>query len=205
MNYPNKFRKPIRLKDYDYSRTGAYFITICSYNRECILGNVKAGEMILNQFGNIVLECWNSLAGRYTNIETDKFVVMPNHIHGIIMITDSENTYKEAIRKLQRPVVAIHELPLQSNKIVERRKMLIPKVVGYFKMNAAKKINIVRNTTDTPFWQRNYYEHIIRNENKLNKIREYIQNNSLKWHLDRENPDRKGSDKLEDEIFNKSL
>ena len=191
MNYPNKIRKSIRLKDYDYSREGAYFITICTYNRKCVLGNVINGKMTLNQFGNIVLECWNSLTGRYTNIELDKFLVMPNHVHGIIKIIDNVGT--------------IHELPLQRencmNQQIERRRMLIPKVVGYFKMNAAKQINIARNTSGMPLWQKNYYEHIIRNVDKLNKIKEYIQNNPLKWHLDRENPERTGNDLLEDEIF----
>ncbi len=156
-----------------------------------MLGNVINGKMTLNQFGNIVLECWNSLTGRYTNIELDKFLVMPNHVHGIIKIIDNVGT--------------IHELPLQRencmNQQIERRRMLIPKVVGYFKMNAAKQINIARNTSGMPLWQKNYYEHIIRNVDKLNKIKEYIQNNPLKWHLDRENPERTGNDLLEDEIF----
>ena len=141
-----------------------------------MLGNVADEEMILNQFGNI---------------ELDKFAVMPNHVHGIIKIIDN--------------VGEIHELPLQkinhADQKIERRRMLIPKVVGYFKMNSAKQINTIRNTTGIPVWQRNYYEHIIRNENKLNKIREYIQNNPLKWHLDRDNPRRTGNDLLEDEIF----
>ena len=183
-------RKSIRLKDYDYSRIGAYFITICTYEKEYIFGNVENERMSLNQFGKMVLEYWNSLPGRYTNIELDAFVIMPNHVHGIIKIIEI--------------VGAIHELPLQTANInpkTERRRMLIPKVVGYFKMNSAKQINTLRNTTGMPVWQRNYYEHIIRNENKLNKIREYIQNNPLKWHLDRENPERTGSDQLEDEIF----
>ena len=191
MNYPNKLRKSLRLKEYDYSREGAYFITICTYDRKCLLGNVINEKMTLNQFGYIILECWNSLTGRYTNIELDKFVVMSNHVHGIIKIVDN--------------VGAIHELSLQgkncTNQQIERRRMLIPKVVGYFKMNAAKQINIVRNTSGNPLWQKNYYEHIIRNVDKLHKIREYIQNNPLKWHLDRENPERTGSDLLEDEIF----
>ena len=190
MNYQYKQRRSLRLKEYDYSREGAYFITICTYNRECVLGNVADEEMILNQFGNIVLECWNSLTGCYTNIELDKFAVMPNHVHGIIKIIDN--------------VGAIHELPLQTantNQKTKRRRMLIPKVVGYFKMNSSKQINTIRNSTGIPVWQRNYYEHIIRNENKLNKIREYIQNNPLKWHLDRDNPRRTGNDLLEDEIF----
>lgn len=191
MNYPKKLRKSIRLKEYDYSQEGVYFITICTYNRECILGNVTDGEMILTQFGEIVLECWNSLTGRYTDIELDKFIVMPNHVHGIIKIIDNVGT--------------IHKLPLQGkdcmNQQIERRRMLIPKVVGYFKMNAAKQINIMRNTPGIPFWQKNYYEHIIRNVDKLNKIRKYMHYNPLKWHLDRENPERSGSDQLEYEIF----
>ena len=190
MNH-QKFRKSLRLKEYDYSREGAYFITICTYNRECILGNVIDGEMLLNQFGKIVFGCWNSLAGRYTNIELDKFVVMPNHVHVIIKIIDN--------------VGAIHKLPLQRKNCdhpqMERRRMLIPKIVGYFKMNSSKQINRLRNTAGMSVWQLNYYEHVIRNVDKLSKIREYIQNNPLKWHLDRENPEKTGNDILEDEIF----
>ncbi|MBM4067082.1 MAG: transposase [Planctomycetes bacterium] len=183
-------RKSLRLKEYDYSRLGAYFITICTYEKECIFGKVENEYMLLNQFGKIVLEFWNNLPERYANIKLDSFVIMPNHVHGIIKIIDT--------------VGAIHELPLQTantNQKTKRRRMLIPKVVGYFKMNSAKQINTIRNSTDIPVWQRNYYEHIIRNENKLNKIREYIHNNPLKWHLDRDNPGRTGNDLLEDEIF----
>jgi len=156
MNYQYKQRRSLRLKEYDYSRGGAYFITICTYNRECVLGNVADEEMILNQSGNIVLACWNSLLERYDNIELDKFVVMPNHVHGIIKIIDH--------------VGAIHELPLQTantNQKTKRRRMLIPKIVGYFKMNSSKQINTIRNSTGIPVWQRNYYEHIIRNEEKF--------------------------------------
>jgi len=183
-------KKSLRLKEYDYSRLGAYFITICTYEKECIFGKVENEYMLLNQFGKIVLEFWNNLPERYANIKLDSFVIMPNHVHGIIKIIDT--------------VGAIHELPLQTantNQKTKRRRMLIPKVVGYFKMNSAKQINTIRNSTDIPVWQRNYYEHIIRNENKLNKIREYIHNNPLKWHLDRDNPGRTGNDLLEDEIF----
>jgi REP element-mobilizing transposase RayT len=183
-------KKSLRLKEYDYSRPGAYFITICTYEKECIFGKVENERMLLNQSGKIVLEFWNKLPGRYATIELDSFVIMPNHVHGIIKII---NTVGE-----------IHELPLQTantNQKTKRRRMLIPKVVGYFKMNSSKRINTIRNSTDIPVWQRNYYEHIIRNENKLNKIREYIHNNPLKWHLDRDNPGRTGNDLLEDEIF----
>ena len=134
----------------------------------------------------IVRRQWQKLPEKFPNLVLDEFVIMPNHIHGIFIINNVG-------------VGAIHELPLQ-NKI-ERRRMLVPKIVGYFKMNSAKYINKLRNTPGISVWQRNYYEHIIRNENELTKIREYIQNNPLKWSLDRENPNRIGVDVLEDEIF----
>ncbi|MCR4319264.1 MAG: hypothetical protein NUV74_02880 [Candidatus Brocadiaceae bacterium] len=198
-------RKSLRLKEYDYSRLGAYFITICTYEKECIFGKVENERMSLNQFGKIVLEFWNNLPGRYANIESDSFVIMPNHIHGIVKIVDTVGIIPELLHNNKtKNVGAIHELPLQTantNQKTKRRRMLIPKVVGYFKMNSSKQINTIRNSTGIPVWQRNYYEHIIRNENKLNKIREYIHNNPIRWHLDRENQERIGNDQLEDEIF----
>jgi len=121
----------------------------------------------------VILTHWNELAIRFPEIELDEFVIMPNHIHGIIFIP-------------AKNVGAIHESPLQS-----RRAMLLSKAIGYFKMNTAKRINQILNRTGQSFWQRSYYDHIIRNESELNRIREYIQNNPLKWQLDRENPESK--------------
>ncbi|MGR3310202.1 MAG: transposase [Candidatus Brocadiales bacterium] len=167
-------RKSIRLKEYDYSQPGAYFVTICTQDRKCLFGNIVNDKTVLSQMGKIASEFWNNLHEYYGNIALDQFIVMPNHVHGIIMIND--NT-----------VGAIHELPLQRN---ERRRMLIPKVIGFFKMNTAKQINIIRNTSGIQVWQRNYYEHIIRNEDKLNRIRKYIINNPLQWQFDKENPER---------------
>ena len=109
MNYQYKQRRSLRLKEYDYSRGGAYFITICTYNRECVLGNVADEEMILNQSGNIVLACWNSLLERYDNIELDKFVVMPNHVHGIIKIIDHVGAIHELPYKRQTPTRKIKD------------------------------------------------------------------------------------------------
>jgi len=169
-------RKKIRLRDYDYSEAGGYFVTICTFNREYLFGGISNQEVVLNDIGEIVEQWWLKLENKFANITLDYHVIMPNHIHGIIIIPDGRDG-----------VGAIHELPLQRDKI-ERRRMLIPKIIGYFKMNAAKYINQLHDATGHPFWQRNYYEHIIRNENELNRIREYIQNNPLKWDLDRENP-----------------
>ncbi|MBD2692812.1 transposase [Anabaena catenula] len=179
------YRRSLRLRGYNYSQAGAYFITICTNKRKCLFGNIFQNEVHLNELGNIVLNVWDSLPNKYSNIELDEFVIMPNHLHGIIIITDVE---------------AIHELPLQESinvgkiqelSLRERRNMLLPKVIGYFKMNSAKIINQKISSSGTSLWQRNYYEHIIRNESELDRIREYIVNNPIKWTLDYDNPDSK--------------
>jgi len=144
-----KNRKAIRLRDYDYSQAGGYFITICTYNREYLFGQVLNDQMMLNEKGEVVKQWWLKLEDKFTSVEMDSCVVMPNHIHGIIMI----------MRTKEDEVGAIHELPLQ-NGMIPRRQMLIPKMVGYFKMNSAKYVNQLRDVTGISLWQRNYYEHI---------------------------------------------
>jgi putative transposase len=179
-----KDRRSIRLRDYDYSQPGAYFITICTKDRIGLFGKEVDGKLRINNFGKIVLGFWNDLDHIYSNVRTDAFVVMPNHVHGIIMIEER--------------VGAIHELPLQyRNQKTKRRQMLIPKMVGRFKMKSSKRINAIRDTSNISVWQRNYHEHIIRDEGSLNRIREYIKNNPLTWNLDKENIDREGEDEFD--------
>ncbi len=184
-------RRSIRLKGYDYSRAGAYFITIVVKRRECLFGEIADGQMQLNEFGHIVESVWDQLPARYPGIELDSFGVMPNHVHGVVVIT------ADAVGA--NPVGAIHELPLPESLLREspprdthdpaqRRKMLLPKIVGYFKMNAAKQINLARQTPGLPLWHRNYYEHIIRNEADLKRIRDYIQANPARWAGDQLHP-----------------
>jgi len=129
--------------------------------------------MTLSELGEIVRKCWNDLPHRYPKLELDCLMVMPNHVHVIIMITD---------------VGAIHELPLPHNNQTDRRRMLIPKIIGFAKMNTAKRINQLRNTPGARVWQRNYYEHVIRTDDDLKQFREYVAQNSLKWDSDEENP-----------------
>ena len=187
------YRYSTRLKYYDYSQAGAYFVTVCSQNRECIFGDISNGEMRLNSAGKLVEKWWVELNHKYKDIALDAFVIMPNHVHGIIVLTTGnvgavhEPPKDKAIRELSSKRV-IHELPLQKNKI-ERRNMVIPRIMGFFKMNSAKHINGLRNTAGISVWQRNYYEHVIRNEASLGKIREYIVNNPSKWEDDIENPE----------------
>ncbi|NES25190.1 MAG: transposase [Symploca sp. SIO3E6] len=166
-----RYRRSIRLQGYDYSKPGAYFITICTNNRECLFGEIDNQQMEINELGEIVIDFWLYLPTRYPNLELDAFVIMPNHVHGILVIT-------EAIEQLPQ-----RELSQQK----QRRKMLLPKVVGYFKMNSAKAVNQRRLSSGRSLWQPNYYERIIRNEAELDRIRRYIINNPAKWDQDCDN------------------
>ncbi len=165
-------RRSIRLKNYDYSQAGAYFVTVCSWNKECIFGEIVNGEMHLNEYGQVVSGEWQRSSIIRKELELDTFLVMPNHIHGIVFINACTSFN----------VVANGRSPLQM------KPKSISSFVAGFKSAVTKQINQIRNTPGTPVWQRNYYEHIIRNENELHKIRQYIQNNPLKWDLDENNP-----------------
>jgi REP element-mobilizing transposase RayT len=187
-------RRSIRLQGYDYSQNGAYYVTLCTQNRECLFGEIVNGEMILNEYGKMVEQCWNNLSNHYDNIELDAYVIMPNHFHGIILITDTVDNVG-AIHELPLHELPLHESPLQLplhespiQSPQQRRKMLLPKIVGRFKMNSAKQINQMRNTPGISVWQRNYYEHIIRNDKSLENIRNYIINNPSEWYYDDYNP-----------------
>ncbi len=161
-------RQSIRLKGYDYSNDGAYFVTICVANRECLFGCICEGKMQLNKIGEIVHSWWNLMNQKYMNIELDDFIIMPNHLHGIIMINNQIGSRGEVTSPLQ-PVS-------------------LGKIIAYFKYQSTKHINSIRKTPGQKIWQRNYYERIIRNENEYYHIQKYISENSLKWNIDKENP-----------------
>lgn len=167
-------RKNIRLKGYNYSKPDSYFVTICTKDRKCLFGENVDEELFLNQMGKIVEKYWLEIPMHFPNVVYDEFVIMPNHIHGIIVITNDDN-----------PVGSILELTLQElYDRKQRRLMTLPKIVGRFKMNSAKQINIIRNLPRKPVWQRNYYEHIFRDEASLNRIRNYIRDNPKNWKED---------------------
>ena len=168
-------RRSIRLKGYDYSQAGAYFVTVCTQNRECLFGEVIDGEMVLNDIGKIVAGEWMKTGAIRNNVALDKWVVMPNHFHGILVVDDGRGTAHRA------PTVEQFGQPVSGS---------IPTIIRSFKSAVTKRINEIRKTPGEKLWQRNYYERIIRNENELNHIREYIANNPMKWKLDRGNPDK---------------
>ena len=178
--YKNKFRtKTLRFQDYDYSQCGAYFVTICTKLKGNILGKIENEQFIEFQLSEIVRKCWLKLPSYYTNIVLDEFIIMPDHLHGIIMIFENQ------LNKGDDSVETIHELSLPQN-IQNRRTMLLPKIIGRFKMQSAKKINEFQNTQGITFWQKDYFERIIRNEKELNNIQNYIINNPIKWGFEKD-------------------
>jgi len=177
-------RRSIRLHQYDYSQAGAYFVTLCVKDRACLFGDVIDGKMQLNDAGRVADEFMIGIPGRYPNIIVDCHQIMPNHVHAVLVIVDSAE---------MALVGAIHELPLREHseseqRRLKRRTMLIPKCMGFYRMNTAKRINVMRGMPGIPVWQRNYHEHIIRNQQSLDRIRRYIAENPENWTLDRNYP-----------------
>ena len=166
-------RRSIRLRGYDYSQAGAYFVTICTQNRECLFGEIVDGEMRLNEAGRTGVNEWLKTAEIRDEIELDEWVVMPNHFHGIVVIANGRGTARRA------PTVERFGQPVSGS---------IPTIVRSFKSAATKRINELRQTPGAKLWQRNYWEHIIRDESELGHIREYIRNNPAQWELDKLHP-----------------
>lgn len=152
-------RRSIRLKGYDYSQAGAYFITICSFQRACILGQVEAGQMKLSEIGAAIQRVWENLPNHYTHLLVDAFVIMPNHIHGLLVLGANPSNAKR------------HDIPM---------------IVGSFKSFSAREAHQIEQNIQV--WQRNYYEHIVREDDELNAIRQYIVSNPLQWDKDIDNP-----------------
>jgi len=180
-------RRSIRLKRYDYTQPGAYFITICTHNRQCLFGKVVNGEMLLNALGEIVRDEWRHTAEIRPNVGLDAFVIMPNHIHGVIVI--HADTRRGTLQRA--PTIEQH-VPT-TEQFGKPTSNSIPTIIRLFKSAVTKRINEMRGTPGIPVWQRNYYEHIVRNDGELNRIRKYIINNPLKWEFDHENPNARSS------------
>ncbi len=187
---PQSGRHSIRLKDFDYSQVGAYFVTICVRNRECLLGNVCDGEMKLNEYGKVAAESWQWLAGRFANIELDECIIMPNHKHGIIDIQDDEPGRATCPRN-PKPLVR------SGSRIAPTGRKPLGRLIGAFKTVSTKRINELRKTPGAKLWQRNYFEHVVRNPKSLDRIREYILTNPERWESDKENPLRYADDEFD--------
>jgi REP element-mobilizing transposase RayT len=170
-------RRSIRLKEYDYSQVGMYFVTICTSDKKCFLGDVVREKVELSTVGGIASKYWHEIPEHFMNINLDVFIVMPNHIHGIIFIAEQD----------RRGVIYNAPTPASNNySAISPRRGTLSTVVRTYKSAVSRWCG--QNGYTYFGWQRNYHEHIIRNEQDLEQIREYIVNNPLKWDLDDENP-----------------
>ena len=185
-------RHSIRLKDYDYSRAGAYFVTLCAWQRECLFGEIANGEMVLNDFGRVVRGEWEKTPRMRITVELDVYSIMPNHFHAIFFIHDipvgAHCMRPESDAMIQRQPQAHLQMRAHVSAPLRRQSCSIGSIVAGFKSASTKRINIIRNNPGSPVWQRNYYERVIRDDNELVRAREYIVSNPLKWALDQKNP-----------------
>ena len=173
-NSDNHHRRSIRLKGYDYGSAGAYFVTICTQNRTCWFGVLADGEMRLNDAGRVAQASWDELPARFPDVRLDTFVVMPNHVHGIIIVGAQFIAPSDGFGTATIDQGAMNRAPTLG-EIVRTFKAVSPR--------------LIRRSANPDFaWQRNYYEHVIRDDESLNRIRQYILDNPGRWVFDRENP-----------------
>ena len=164
-------RRSLRLKGYDYTHAGAYFVTICAEDKACLFGNVGDGCMCFNDAGQMLSTPWNEIPSRFADVAIDAFVVMPNHVHGIIILPD---------------VV---------DGVATRSVAALGGVIAAFK--SATTVDYIRGVKSGAWpafrrrlWQRNYFEHVVRDEKALDRVRRYIDENPARWAFDDENPEK---------------
>jgi putative transposase len=186
-------RRSIRLRDYDYTANGLYFVTLRIFESECVLGKIVDEAMHLNDTGLIVGECWQGIPEHFPHVDLDVLAIMPNHFHGIMMIMDGgggghagteyEGTGHEGTA-CRAPTTAMATTESFGKPVSGS----LATIIRSFKSATTKRINQFLNHPGCPVWQRNYYERVIRNERELATVREYIVNNPMKWALDKDNP-----------------
>jgi len=177
-------RRSIRLQDYDYAQDGLYFITICCHNKAHFFGDVINDEMQLNEAGKIAQECWLAIPQHFLHVHLHEFVIMPNHLHGIIEFVGAKNFSPDnsIAHSTENRNIENHNRAKNFSPLLGTSKT-IGSVVRGFKIGVTKWMR--QNTGVTDVWQRNYFEHIIRNEDSFDTIREYIMTNPAKWPQDK--------------------
>ncbi len=194
-------RRSIRLKGYDYTSAGAYYVTIVVQGRQCLFGEIDDGQMHLNKYGEIIQKWWAQIPVHFPNVELGAFITMPNHVHGILFIINDRRG------EVLSPQISPRNEPDQNYNIIDpnltrtqgavtptQRKPTLGQIIAYFKYQSTKEINAMdRKGVITKLWQRNYYEHIIRNEQELQQKTDYILDNPSRWDEDQEYPKDKKS------------
>ncbi len=169
-NFP--IRKTLRLKNYNYSSPGVYFVTVCVRNGEDFFGNIINGVMRMNKCGRVIHTAWQNIESWFENVKIDTHIVMPDHTHALIRLLPDQDKLNLSKHRFENSSIY---------SAADRRQMLLPKIIGYFKMNTAKQINNLRHSEGQKVWHRNYYDHIVRDAQDYNQKYWYIINNPKKW------------------------
>ena len=177
-------RRSIRLPQYDYAQPGVYFVTICTHEHECVLGEIVDGVMILNDWGIVADRFWDEVSAHFHGVAVDAHVIMPNHAHANIVIMRRSHSVGA---RSPRPHGNDSRARTQGGETPPLQPTL-GQIVAYYKYQTTKAINLMRGMPGTKFWQRNYWEHVIRNEAEMDRIREYIDDNPARWSDDQLHP-----------------
>jgi len=206
-------RRSIRLKGYDYTQPGGYYVTICTFRKRCVLGQVVGEEVRLDPPGRIVEECWRAIPDHFPRVVLDEFVVMPNHLHGILILSNEDGTnvprdivaHRDTALPHPGPQVGITSGSAEADPdsgtlwrpptADPRREAFgrpvrgsVPTIVRSLKSAVTKRVNKLQQRQGTAFWQDNYHEHVVRDRDDLDRIREYIILNPLRWADDDYHP-----------------
>lgn len=179
------FRPSTRIRGFDYRENHAYFVTICTFKRQCVFGSVTDGTVSLSQRGQVVQRCWKDLPTHHPFIELDAFVIMPNHVHAVICIVGNDVEATPASRSPRSGESTLAHGP---------RARSLSAVIGSFKSAISRNLNRLRAGAATNLWQPNFYEHVVRSDRAMDTIRDYVVTNPLRWTRDIENPDGDGTD-----------
>jgi putative transposase len=188
------FRPSTRLRGFDYLACYAYFVTVCLTDRLCVFGSISNDQVSFSRRGQIARDCWLDIPNHHPHVELDVFVVMPNHIHGILRFEgDAPGLSPVVATPASRSTRTVENMPIPTGAAAGS----LGAVIGSYKSAVTRTINRHRPGAGTDMWQRNFYDHIIRTDRALDSIRDYIVTNPLRWLHDSENPDGDGADELE--------
>jgi len=168
-------RKKNRLANYDYSKDGYYFVTICTKHREEFFGKIENEKMVLNEYGKFTKKCWLEIPNHFPNTKLDEFIIMPNHVHGIVIIANNHVVGNKNFCSLRTK----KNIPWQT-----KLSKSLSSIIRGFKIGVTKYFR--QNKKDDFQWQKSFYDHIIGNEKSLFRIREYIKNNPYNWSLEKD-------------------
>ena len=194
-NMKPKRRNSLRLKGYDYTQSGAYFVTIVTHQRECLFGEIVDDEMLLNDAGKIVKWEWERLPKQFGFIELGTYQIMPNHIHAIIVLRNTVGATRldlSSTSPQNNNLVTNENLPDNQKGSPLHPKGPLPKslgtIIGQFKSRVTKRIHKNDEFSPEKIWQRGFHDRIIRNEDEWSRIYLYIESNPINWHKDHDNP-----------------